>query len=94
MARVCDAAVGDDGHAVLRSRAGYPVHRGRLGAPAGAHLLRRADGPASHADTEAVCAGRNELQRLRTRDDVPCNDFELGVRRLEVLDHVDLQSGM
>ena len=85
-----DAAVGDDGHAVARRVLGDLVDGRRLGAAHRHHLLRDADGPGAHAHAQPVGAGLDEVARLRHADHVAGHHLELRVRRLYVLDHLDL----
>mmetsp|Transcript_8410 Transcript_8410/g.38241 ORF Transcript_8410/g.38241 Transcript_8410/m.38241 type:complete len:331 (+) Transcript_8410:1393-2385(+) len=94
VARVLDAAVGDDGNAKLRREVGALVDGGRLAAAHRAHLLRGADGAGTHADAESVGASLEEPLRLELGHDVTADDVELGDVRLEPLDHLNLVHGV
>mmetsp|Transcript_24960 Transcript_24960/g.66960 ORF Transcript_24960/g.66960 Transcript_24960/m.66960 type:complete len:458 (+) Transcript_24960:210-1583(+) len=94
LANVGDAAVGPARHAVL-ARVLADVEDGRrLRPPHRHHLLRRADGARAHPDAQPVDAPRDQVLGLLHGDDVAADDLDVREGRLDVGEHVLLESGV
>merc|ERR1719181_76766 len=94
MASRLDPSIGEDGNVIFARELRNVVDSRGLGSPDGAHLLGGAYGTDAHADAEAVNASLDEVQSLGRCDDVSTNNVNLRVRRLEVLNDLELEPGI
>ena len=94
MASRLDPSIGEDGNVIFARELRNVVDSRGLGSPDSAHLLGGAYGTDAHADAEAVNASLDEVQSLGRCDDVSTNNVNLRVRRLEVLNDLELEPGI
>lgn len=82
-ARVRNASVSDDRHAVGPRELRRVVDGRQLGAAAGFDLLRSGDGSSAHAHAEPVYPSVEQILGLGVRGDIPAHDLDavLGVAR-------------
>lgn len=79
---------------IPRGKLGDGVDSGTL-RPADSHdLLSDTDGSRAHTNPQRIRTRHNQLRRLFPGDDVTRNDLQVGVRRLDPLDKVDLVVGI
>jgi hypothetical protein len=63
--------------------------------PTNSHnFLGDTNGITSYVNAEGICPCGNEVGSLFTGNNVACNNFEIGERLLDPLDHVDLKNGI
>jgi hypothetical protein len=75
VAHISHSSIRHDRHPEMCCKLAYSIHRRRLGPTNGHDLLRDADGAGSHADTESVGPGGDELCSLLACDDVARYDL-------------------
>src|SRR5690606_5025252 len=83
VARVADAAVGDEGHARAFEGLGHVGDGADLGHAHAGHDARGADGARADADLHAVGAGFDQRARGGGGGDVAADDLDLGVVLLD-----------